>query len=135
MSRRAWGGRRLAVLRRHVVRRHGWRCWLSGPGFCADPRIDPTLTHPHPLSLSLDHVLPAALGGSDDLANLRPAHLRCNQRRRARLASEVKRRGALRAAESNSAELGLEVGRAFSEPAGSGSTATPVPPTTAEKNG
>lgn len=28
-----------------------------------------------------DHVIPRSKGGSDDVANLRPAHLACNQAR------------------------------------------------------
>nr|WP_273661551.1 HNH endonuclease signature motif containing protein [Corynebacterium heidelbergense] len=31
---------------------------------------------------SPDHVIPRAHGGTDDLANLRPAHRRCNSARR-----------------------------------------------------
>lgn len=104
--RRRWGGSKVARLRVAVVRRWGWVCWLSGPGYCQDPRIEPGLPPRHPLSLSLDHVLPASRGGSDDLANLRPAHLRCNQRRSAKLASEL-RPGALRPRESTADDLRL----------------------------
>jgi DNA-binding transcriptional ArsR family regulator len=34
-----------------------------------------------PWSFTWDHLVPRALGGSDDAANLRPAHRRCNIRR------------------------------------------------------
>jgi len=32
---------------------------------------------------SVDHVIPHARGGSDDMANLKAAHLRCNEDKRA----------------------------------------------------
>lgn len=44
-------------------------CWLCGkPGTPDDP-------------LTADHVKPRAAGGTNDRANLRAAHLSCNQRR------------------------------------------------------
>lgn len=68
----SWGGRKVSRLRRQVLATYGNRCWL-----CHDP-IDLRLRHPHPGSLTPDHVVPRSLGGSDDLDNLRPAHRRCN---------------------------------------------------------
>ncbi|MBF0808519.1 HNH endonuclease [Rothia nasimurium] len=57
-------------------------CWL-----CQAPIIDHRYT-PGCCSfekrlhrLSVDHVLPRSLGGSDDIANLRPAHFSCNSAR------------------------------------------------------
>jgi hypothetical protein len=48
-------------------------CYLCGDG----PRPgDP---------LVADHVIPRALGGSDDITNLAPAHRSCNGRKSARL--------------------------------------------------
>jgi len=38
----------------------------------------------HPLAFVVDHVVPLALGGSDEILNLRPAHSRCNLRKGAR---------------------------------------------------
>ena len=58
-----------------VIARDGEGCAL-----CGDP-IDLTLRWPHPLSRSLDHVVPRALGGSNDLDNLRLAHVACNRER------------------------------------------------------
>jgi 5-methylcytosine-specific restriction endonuclease McrA len=56
-------------------------CWLCrgerGPiRFGLRPR--------HPLGPSLDHVVPASLGGTWDLWNLRPAHYGCNSARKNR---------------------------------------------------
>lgn len=62
---------------REVVRlEEGTVCWL-----CPHP-IDLTLTHPHPRSFSVDHIIPLVLGG-DPLAraNVRAAHLDCNMKR------------------------------------------------------
>lgn len=82
--RRGWGGRRLAGLRRLVTQTYGSRCHI-----CTLP-INLALAYPHPLSLSLDHVLPRSRGGSDDVSNLRPVHLRCNLSRGARPAATVR---------------------------------------------
>lgn len=71
MSRR-WGGRRVRQLAQAVVLMHGITCWL-----CHQP-IDLRLAHPASGSLSVDHVVPRSRGGTDQLANLRPAHLGCN---------------------------------------------------------
>jgi 5-methylcytosine-specific restriction endonuclease McrA len=43
---------------------------------CGDPMG--TEVWPHPLSPSLDHVVPLAAGGSHTLANVQLAHLGCN---------------------------------------------------------
>lgn len=44
---------------------------------CAHP-IDPSLEWPHPLSFSLDHVIPLSRGGTHEPANVQAAHFRCN---------------------------------------------------------
>jgi len=46
--------------------------------------IDPALSFPHPWSWSADHVEPVELAPELEYVyeNLRPAHLRCNQRRK-----------------------------------------------------
>jgi 5-methylcytosine-specific restriction endonuclease McrA len=45
-------------LRRYVLARDGYICWL-----CGKPGAD-----------SVDHVIPRARGGTDDLSNLKAAH-------------------------------------------------------------
>lgn len=62
--------------RAEIFERDGWRC-----GICRK-RINPKLSHPHPLSASLDHVVPVVEGGGHTRANCRASHLRCNLRRR-----------------------------------------------------
>lgn len=48
---------------------------------CREP-IDMALPRTHPMSWTLDHVVPLSLGGNpESLANLRPAHRRCNSRK------------------------------------------------------
>lgn len=58
---------RLAVWERD--RGHCWICERS---------IDPELAFPHPLSPSLDHVIPLNRGGGHLMDNVAMSHLRCN---------------------------------------------------------
>jgi 5-methylcytosine-specific restriction endonuclease McrA len=57
---------------RTVFERDGWRCQLCGDD------INPTLRFPHPLSATIDHILPLTKGGDHSLANVQTAHFRCN---------------------------------------------------------
>jgi len=41
--------------------------------------IDPLLRHPHPLSVSLDHIIAIANGGDHTCDNVQASHLVCNQ--------------------------------------------------------
>lgn len=70
-------------LRALVVAEYGRTCHL-----CMT-EIPDEAKHPHPLSLTLDHILPRSLGGTDELENLRPAHRVCNLRRQNRPAAVV----------------------------------------------
>lgn len=62
-----------------VYKRDGWTC-----GLCRLP-VDPGLAWPHPMSASVDHILPLSQGGSHTLANVQCAHLSCNSRKRDRV--------------------------------------------------
>ena len=53
--------------------RDGWSCRL-----CSREFGDPPPVHPHPLGVTIDHIIPVWRGGSDDLANLQLAHRSCN---------------------------------------------------------
>ena len=55
-----------------VIDIHGAVCVV-----CATA-IDVTLAHPHPMSKSLEHVIPLARGGEHSYNNCAPSHLRCN---------------------------------------------------------
>lgn len=55
-----------------LVKRDGSDCRICDMG------IDLALKFPDPFSVSIDHVMPRAKGGSDAAANLQLAHLRCN---------------------------------------------------------
>jgi hypothetical protein len=55
-----------------IFHRDRWRCHLC------DLPVSRTLKHPHPMSPSIDHVVPVDDGGTDDPANLATAHLACN---------------------------------------------------------
>lgn len=56
-----------------IYERDGWIC-----GICEKP-VDRELRYPDPKSASLDHVVPLSLGGDHTRANVRLAHLKCNQ--------------------------------------------------------
>ncbi len=55
-----------------VYARDAWQCKL-----CGDP-VDPDTKWPHPLSASVDHVVPMSEGGAHLWTNVQCAHLRCN---------------------------------------------------------
>jgi 5-methylcytosine-specific restriction endonuclease McrA len=62
---------RKRALRRAIVERDGWSCWLCGG------RIDPDAPAGSDWALSLDHVIPLFCGGAHSSDNLRPAHRAC----------------------------------------------------------
>jgi 5-methylcytosine-specific restriction endonuclease McrA len=72
------GPRKTKIRRIEIADRDNWRC-----GICTG-RIDKMLSHPNPGALSMDHIVPMAEGGTNDPANLRAVHLRCNLSRRDR---------------------------------------------------
>ncbi|MFJ3044030.1 HNH endonuclease [Streptomyces tendae] len=75
-----WDGRPYRTLCAEV-RRRGDPCWLCGHD------IDLTLDPRHPLSFTVDHLLPLSRGGSLlDPANARAAHRSCNSRKGNRVA-------------------------------------------------
>jgi 5-methylcytosine-specific restriction endonuclease McrA len=61
-----------------VFERDGWVC-----GVCRRT-VDRTLVWPHPLSPTLDHIVPLSEHGEHSRANSRLAHARCNTSRGAR---------------------------------------------------
>lgn len=87
MSRGAYQNRPTAHLRpesdpaRRAVFEHNKKIILATQsvcGICGQP-IDKTLKYPHPLSPTVDHIIPCNRGGSDDLDNLQIAHRKCNR--------------------------------------------------------
>lgn len=61
-----------SVKRRVVFERDGWKCALCGKRVLKDK------TSPHPLSPSIDHIIPISKGGAHSYANVQLAHLSCN---------------------------------------------------------
>lgn len=66
----------------YLANRDGWRCQLCGKV------INPRRKSPDLMSASVDHIVPSACGGTDEMANLWLAHLRCNLSKRDRPRSE-----------------------------------------------
>lgn len=55
-----------------IFERDGWVCQLC------KKKVSKTLKHPHPMSASLDHIVPINGGGPHTRVNCQLAHLRCN---------------------------------------------------------
>lgn len=55
-----------------IFERDGWSC-----GLCGDV-VAPEIKWPHPMSASLDHVIPMSRGGDHVPGNVQCAHLHCN---------------------------------------------------------
>lgn len=53
-------------------------------GICGQP-VDKSLKYPHPMSPTVDHIIPCAKGGGDDIDNLQLAHRKCNRDKSDRL--------------------------------------------------
>lgn len=82
--------RRRAALAREIADRNGWICALCGlPIYEQETR--------RALRLSIDHIVPQSLGGTNELDNLRPAHCGCNSSRGNRVKRPIKRLDNLRA--------------------------------------
>lgn len=96
MSRGAYQNRPTAHLRpeadpaRRAVFDHNKKIILATQsvcGICGQP-IDKSLKYPHPLSPTVDHIIPCNRGGSDDLDNLQIAHRKCNRLKSDKLPEE-----------------------------------------------
>jgi hypothetical protein len=59
-----------------IGERDNWLC-----GICRDPShlVDPARKRPHPLSPSIDHIVPVSLGGTHTRSNVQITHWFCNQ--------------------------------------------------------
>jgi len=58
---------------RKLVARGRPPCHLCGE------EIDYAASHLEPLSFTIDHIIPIAKGGADDIDNLAAAHRKCNR--------------------------------------------------------
>jgi hypothetical protein len=76
--------------RLQIAYRYGYKCHLC------HKLIDVSRRAPHPLALSIDHLIPQAEGGSHNLDNLAPAHFKCNSERAHRGAAQLQAFGAER---------------------------------------
>lgn len=56
---------------------------------CGQP-VDKTLKSPHPLSATIDHIIPIAKGGHpSDMSNLQLAHRACNRQKGTQIAPDI----------------------------------------------
>lgn len=55
--------------------------WRSGACGICGRAVSRKHAYPHPLSASVDHIIPVAIGGATDIQNLQLAHLCCNHRK------------------------------------------------------
>ena len=60
---------------REILDRDNWIC-----GICRKA-IDKIFSYPHPMSASIDHIIPISRGGPDLKENLQAAHFLCNNRK------------------------------------------------------
>lgn len=60
------------VNRKRIFERDRWRCHLCGN------KINEKLKSPHPQSATIDHLIPLAVGGTHEPANVAAAHRFCN---------------------------------------------------------
>ena len=58
-----------------VCARDGWRCGICGR------KVRKSLKFPHPMSASLDHIVPLSKGGTHTWQNVQCAHFICNSRK------------------------------------------------------
>lgn len=58
---------------------------------CGMP-IDKSLRYPNPMSISIDHIIPVALGGASTLDNLQATHLVCNKAKGKKMCSSNNRK-------------------------------------------
>lgn len=73
-----WGGRQARILRALAAATYGTRCHYCGEQI--PPDGSPAARSDPGLRLSAAHLVDRRHGGQDVLSNVRPAHLRCNQR-------------------------------------------------------
>lgn len=58
-------------------------------GICGKP-VDMSLKYPHPLSATIDHIVPISKGGHPtDISNLQLAHRCCNRQKSDKLMEEI----------------------------------------------
>ena len=58
---------------------------LAEQSFCAlcGRPVDKSLKYPHPLSPSIDHIIPISMNGHpSDISNLQLTHLQCNKQKK-----------------------------------------------------
>lgn len=78
--RAAQRGAVATVYRRRIFERDQWTCQLCGR------KVKRDAVAPHPLSPTIDHIVPLSEGGAHEPANVQCAHFKCNVDKGARVA-------------------------------------------------
>lgn len=75
--------RRARLLEAFVADVDREQIWARDEGVCqlCNIAIDRSLAWPHPLSMTIDHIIPLSLGGSHEPSNVQLAHAVCNSRK------------------------------------------------------
>lgn len=76
----------MAYKMRAILRKAKPNCHICGQ------TIDYELKWPDPMCFVVDHLVPLAKGGADNLSNARAAHATCNSKKRARDYAPIIRR-------------------------------------------
>ncbi len=63
------------VIRNEIYNRDEWMCQICGK------KVDNNKKAPHPLSPSIDHIIPLAKGGTHEPKNVQLAHFYCNSKK------------------------------------------------------
>lgn len=72
------------INREAVFERDKWVCQLCGKS------VNPNCAWPHPMSPSIDHIIPLSQGGKHTMRNVQLAHLECNCKRGDREPAQVR---------------------------------------------
>ncbi len=71
----------------YICERDNWKCQICGK------RVSKLKKWPHPLSPSLDHIMPISLGGAHSITNIQLTHLKCNLSKQASVGYQLRLTG------------------------------------------
>lgn len=72
------------ISRRKVFQRDGWRCHLCGK------LVHKRKKAPHPMSPTIDHIVPLCCGGEHRISNIATAHFICNSKKQGKIVGQLR---------------------------------------------